>query len=94
MVPYKISCSSCTLCVYIVYVNYWIVSLKAVVQVDWPIKSLSMHIQSHLESQREITHYWPLLAPSPYLFAISICSVNMNVYAQFDETLSMTLQIM
>ena len=63
------------------------------VQVDWPIKALSMHIyKSHLESQREITHIE--LAPSPYFSAISICSVNMNVYARFDETLSMTLQVM
>ena len=31
------------------------------------------------------------LAPSPYFFATSICPVNMNVYARFDEVLSITL---
>ena len=31
------------------------------------------------------------LAPSPLHFAISICPENMNVYAKFDEILSMTL---
>ena len=62
------------------------------VQADWPIKALSMHIQKPLritkgnDSQR--------IGPSPYIFAISIRSVNMNVHARFDETLSMTLQVM
>ena len=41
------------------------------------------------ESQREIT--LKELAPSPYLFAISICPVNINVYAKFGEILSMSL---
>ena len=27
----------------------------------------------------------------PYFFAKNICPVNMNVYARFDEILSMTL---
>ena len=34
------------------------------------------------------------LAPSPYVFAISICPVNINVYARFDEILPITLQVM
>ena len=34
------------------------------------------------------------IGPSPLLFAISICPENMNVYARFDEILSMTLYVM
>ena len=45
--------------------------------------------KSHKESQREITLIE--LVPSPYSFAIGICPVNMNMYARFDEILSMTL---
>ena len=41
------------------------------------------------KSQRGITLIE--LVPSPYFFAISICPVYMNVYARFDEILSMTL---
>ena len=76
--------------VYIVYTKYQIAPSKAVVGVDWPIKALSLHIQKPLRiTFREITLIE--LAPSPYFFAISICPVNMNVYARFDEILSMTL---
>ena len=32
------------------------------------------------------------MAPSPYSFIISICPVDMNVYARFDEIPSMTLK--
>ena len=70
------------------YTQYQIVPSKAVVGVDRPIKRLSLHIQKPLKSQREITLIE--LAPSPYIFAVSICPVNKNVYARFDEILSMT----
>ena len=30
------------------------------------------------------------MAPSPYIFIISICPVDMNKYARFDEIPSMT----
>ena len=33
-----------------------------------------------------------MLAPSPYFFTSSICIVYMNVFANFDEILSMILQ--
>ena len=33
------------------------------------------------------------MAPSPYFFIISICPVDMNVYARFDEIPSMTLKV-
>ena len=71
------------------YTKYQIAPSKAVVGVDLPIKALSLHIQKPLR----ITKWKQLLelAPSPYFFAISICPVNMNVYARFDEILSMTL---
>ena len=68
------------------YTKYQIAPSKAMVGVDRPIKALSLHIQ------REITLIE--LAPSPYFFAISICPVNMNVYARFDEILLMTLSVM
>ena len=32
------------------------------------------------------------MAPSPYIFIISIGPVDMNKYARFDEILSMTLK--
>ena len=32
------------------------------------------------------------MAPSPYIFIISICPVDMNQYAWFDETPSLTLK--
>ena len=32
------------------------------------------------------------MAPSPYIFIISICPVDMNKYARFDEIPSMTLK--
>ena len=33
------------------------------------------------------------MAPSPYFFNISICPVDMNVYARFDEIPFMTLKV-
>ena len=33
------------------------------------------------------------MAPSPYFFNISICPVNMNVYARFDVIVFMTLKV-
>ena len=33
------------------------------------------------------------MAPSPYIFIISICPVDMNVDATFDEIPSMTLKV-
>ena len=32
------------------------------------------------------------MAPSPYILIISICPVDMNKYARFDEIPSMTLK--
>ena len=49
-----------------------------------------MHIHKLLELQREITHIE--MAPSPYIFIISIGPVDMNQYARFDEIPSMTLK--
>ena len=49
------------------------------------------YIKSHLELQREIT--LKELAPSPYFFVKSICLVDMNMFARFDEIPVMTLQI-
>ena len=72
------------------YTKYQIAPSKAVVGVDRPIKALSMHIQKPLKSQREI----PLIELALTFFAISICHVNINVCARFDEILSMTLQVM
>ena len=71
------------------YTKYKIAPSKAVVGVDRPMKALSLHLQKPLKSQREITLIE--LAFSPYFFAISICPVNINVCARFDEILSMTL---
>ena len=71
------------------YTKYQIAQSKAVVGVDRPIKAHSLHIHKPSRIKREITLIE--LAPSPYFFAISICPVNMNVYARFDEILSMTL---
>ena len=33
------------------------------------------------------------MAPSPYFFNISICPVDINVYARFDESPFMTLKV-
>ena len=60
------------------------------VEVDWPIKALSMHILKPLR----ITKGNNSRRISPYFLTISICHVNMNVCARFDEILSMTLQVM
>ena len=53
-----------------------------------------MHYQSisinPIELQREITLIE--LAPSPYFFIKSICLVDMNMFARFDEIPAMTLQ--
>ena len=72
------------------YTKYQIAPSKAVVGVDWPIKALSMHIQKPLRITKGINSY----RISPSFFAISICHVNMNVCARFDEILSMNLQVM
>ena len=45
-------------------------------------------MKSHLE--REITLIE--LAPSPYIFVLSICLVYVNMFARFDENPAMTLQ--
>ena len=47
-------------------------------------------IPSHKHSLRGV-YTLIELAPSPFFFAASICPVNMNVYARFDEILSITL---
>ena len=70
--------------------KYQIAPSKAVVGVDRPIKTLSLHIQKPLRITKGNNSH-RILAPSPYFFAVSICPVNMNVYARFDEILSMTL---
>ena len=75
---------------YIVYTKYQIAPSKAVVEVDRPIKALSMHIQKSLRITKENNSH----RTSPYFFAICICHVNMNVCARYDEILSMTLQVM
>ena len=62
---------------------------KAVVGVDRPIKALSLHIQKPLRITKGNNSH--RIGPLPLLFAVSICPVNMNVYARFDEILSMTL---
>ena len=74
------------------YIKYQITPSKAVVGVDQPIKPLSLHLQKPLSITKGNNSH--KLAPSPYFFAISICHVNMNVCAKFDEILSMTLQVM
>ena len=60
------------------------------VEVDQPIRALSMHIQKPLRITKGNNSH----RMSPYFFAISICHVNVNVCARFDEILSMTLQVM
>ena len=71
------------------YIKYQIAPSKAVVGGDRHIKALSLHIQKPLRiTKRNNSHR---NGPLPLLFAISICPVNMNVYAWFDEILSMTL---
>ena len=72
------------------YTKYQIAPSKAVVEVDRPIKALSMHIKKPLR----ITKGNNSPRISPYFFSISICHVNMNVCARFDKILSMTLQVM
>ena len=62
----------------------------AVVGVDRPIKALSMHIQRPLRITKGNNSH----RISPYFLAISICHVNMNMCARFEEILSMTLQVM
>ena len=71
------------------YTKYQIAPSKAVVGVDRPIKALSMHIQKPLRITKGNNSH----RISPYFFAVSICHVNMNVCARFDEILSMTLQV-
>ena len=72
------------------YTKYPIAPTKAVVEVDRPIKALSMHIQKPLRITKGNNSH----RISPYFFAISICHENMDVCARFDEILSMTLQVM
>ena len=75
--------------------RYQIVPSKAVVTVgsEQPMYELSKnnykpYTKSHLELQKEITLIqW---APSPYFFQ-SICLVDMNMFARFDEIPAMTL---
>ena len=74
---------------YIVYTKYQIAPSKAVVEVDRPIKALSLHIQKPLRITKGNNSH--RIGPSPHFFAISIFPVNMNVYARFNEVLSMTL---
>ena len=52
--------------------------------------SIKPYIKSHLDLQREITLIE--LAPSPYVFVLSICLAYMNMFARFDENPAMTLQ--
>ena len=52
--------------------------------------SIKSYIKSHLELQREIDIIE--LAPSPYLFVLSICLTYKNMFASFDENPTMTLQ--
>ena len=52
--------------------------------------SIKPYTKSHLELQREITLIE--LAPSPYIFVLSICLAYMNMFARFDENPGMTLQ--
>ena len=72
------------------YTKYQIAPSKPVAGVDRHVKVLSMHIQKPLR----ITKVNNSHRVSPYFSAISICHVNMNVCARFDEILSMTLQVM
>ena len=71
------------------YTKYQIAPSKAVIGVDPPIKTLSLHIQKPLRITKGNNSH--RIGPSPYFFAVSICPVNMNVYARFDEIISMTL---
>ena len=48
------------------------------------------YIKSYLELQREITLIE--LSLSPIFFAKSICLVDINMFARFDEIPAMTLQ--
>ena len=48
-----------------------------------------MHIKKLLRITKEITFIE--MAPSPCIFIISICPIDMNKYARFDEIPSMTL---
>ena len=68
-------------------IKYWIVSSKAVVIVDRPIRTLSMHTQSPLKSQREITLIEPVASPYFLLYVFVL-----YVYARFDEIPSMPFQ--
>ena len=52
--------------------------------------SIKPYIKSHLELQREITLIE--LAPSPYLFVLSIYLAYMNMSARFDENPATTFQ--
>ena len=72
------------------YTKYQIPPSKAVVGVDRPIKALSMHIQKPFRITKGNNSH----RISPYFFTISICQIDMNVCARFDEILSMTLQVM
>ena len=70
------------------YAKYQNVSVKALVQVDFPGYALSMQ---HLELQRPIT--LTELAPSPYFFIIKEhLIIDINVSAKFDEIPSMPCQ--
>ena len=71
------------------YTKYRIAPSKAVVGVDRHIKALYLHIQKPLRITKENNSHRN--GPYPLLFALCICPVNMNVYALFDEILSMTL---
>ena len=53
--------------------------------------SIKPYIKSHLELQREITLIE--LAPSSYLFVLSICLAYLNMFARFDENPAMTLRV-
>ena len=75
------------------YTRYQTAPSKAVVGVDWHIKALSMHIQKPLRITKG-NNSNRIKAPSPSVFAISTCHINMNVCVRFDEILSMTLQVM
>ena len=71
------------------YTKYQIAPSKAVVEVDRPIKALSLHIQKPLRITKGNNSH--RIGPSPYFFAVSICPLIMNVYARFDKILSMIL---
>ena len=71
------------------YTKYQIAPSKAVVGVDLPIKVLSLHILKPLRITKGNNSH--RIGPWPLNFDISICPVNMNVYARFNEILPMTL---